>query len=353
MTTTITTPEVSSPSPSPAPADMKQAQAAALSQLSRPQKLELFLTLCQQGHDTISALHQSGIHATLGYDPTQPQAEVMIEELFFTRCQVRIDTSRPQFPFAIIPDQLYDPAQARPGDLLTSQFFALVDWLYFVRALPLNAIAKALAVPPEIVAKVKSDLSQEFAKAIRRQNGEAYLGDLLRTKELLRADLMMRRSKLDPRAQTQAAVQIDRLLYELENRFIDRLQEIGLIDKIIGTVEVNEEWHVTVSPAGAPVNKKVPQLEASNANTYDSTSSESSDIIELAAVTLDNREQAYMSKQSKPVAAVPGPNDHEPGSPSSDHELNSLALAGAVALKRGLSATISVEELPDSSEGSD
>ena len=227
----------------------------AIQRLSQAQKLELFIQLCQQGHNVVAALKGSGIVAGYGYNP-DVDTELDLEELFYARCRTRIDKSRPDYPYAIVPDEQFDPAKMQPGDLTTSQLYKLVDWLYFVRALPLKAIAASLSLPDKDVAFIKAELSSDFARAIRQQNAEAYIGDLLRIKELLRADIMSRRSKLGPRDGV-SAIRMDQFLWELENKFVDRLQEIGLIDKSLGKIDINEEWHVTIEASGSPVNRKL------------------------------------------------------------------------------------------------
>lgn len=276
------------PASSTPPLTADQAARQALQALPRTRKLEIFIQLCQQGHNTASALAQSGLLAdthVLGYNPAAPDAEIEIEELFYSRCAATIDQSRPAWPHAVIPDAIFNgteqptapagkqpakPYQKLPGDISLSQLYALVDWLYFVRAMPLKAIGAALRLDVKQVFSIKAELSSEFSSAIRRAGADSFIGDLVRVKDLLRADLVTRRNQLGPR-DAQAVVAIDKLLWELENRFIDRLQEIGLIDKSLGKVDVHETWHVTIGPAGQPINTKVKELDSGLINHTDNS----------------------------------------------------------------------------------
>lgn len=261
------------------PAEAEQAAQDALATIPRAKKLELFFNLCGSGKTIPQALQMSGIVAPSGYDPSQPEAELIVEEMFYTRCAAKVDKTRSKYPCGVIPDDEWDSADRRPGDLRKTQLYALVDWLYFVRAMPLIAIGKALQVPGKEIAIIKAELSNEFSKAIRMQHAEGYIGDLLRMKDLVKADLVMRRNGLGPR-DAQAAIQIDKLIWEIENRFVDRLQEIGLIDKNLGKIDINEEWHVSIDTvSGAPVNKKLEAvLQEPFQDTEFSTNSSESDL---------------------------------------------------------------------------
>lgn len=253
------------------------AQTTPEKYIPTPQKLEAFIALMQQGLSTAAALKQSGLAGadpsmSHVYDPSDPLAEVELEELFYRRAAA----IKPP----VISDSEYSRLLARTeqtqediagtdnqqrllkdGVASESQIYKLVDWLYFVRGLPLKAIAAAIKVPVQQVAIIKGELSNDFAKTIRAQNAEAYIGDLLRIKELLKADAMMRKSKLS--ATSTAHVQLNKFLWEIENGFVDRLQEIGIINKNLGRVDIHETWEVTIGPAGQPTNNKLQELSRS------------------------------------------------------------------------------------------
>jgi len=245
-------------------AAVKEATDKANTSLTRPQRLELFIRYCQSGCSVISALKQSGLATGYVYDPADPQAQVDCEETFLERVAARLDKTRPGAPYAVFPDDQF-PEEPKKGDLKQSQVFMLVDWLYFTRSLPLTTIAQFLQLRPVDVAKIKGELSGQFAQALRKQSGEAYIADLLRQKDMIKADLYSRRNG----SRTTDAINIDKLVWEMENRFVDRLQEIGMIDKTLGRVDINEEWHVTIGPAGQPENTKlIPSTSISQDDSF-------------------------------------------------------------------------------------
>lgn len=249
--------------PPPPPVDRQEAQdkqAEAMARIPMNTKLEMFIALAQQGKSVGQALRDSGIIAG-----PQPDDELALEEMYFRRaaakkgCQVVSDDVFTGYS----SDERHE--HNKRGDITTTQLYKLTDWLYFVRGLPLKAIAASLQVEPRVIAHIKADLSNDFAKTIRLQSAEGYIADLLRTKDLLRADLMFRKTQVGSAHHSQ--IIIDKLLWELENKFVDRLQEIGIIDKNLGSVDVHEEWHVEIGAAGQPINTKMKEIPT----TLDST----------------------------------------------------------------------------------
>lgn len=244
--------------PAPAPTTPKPAATTA-------SKLEKFIHLCQAGSSTAQALKDSGIispESTPNYIPGI-DSELAIEELFYQRVASKNQPIMTDEEFmARSPEERVKLNEQ--GVLSKTQLYKLVDWLYYNRSLPLKAIASSLQLPASDVAAVKAALSNEFAKVLKAQNAEAYIGDLLRTKELILADLAMRKTKI-PAGDRQHTI-MARVIWEIENKFIDRLQEIGYIDKSLGRIDVHEEWEVTIGAAGQPVNTKLANLSQFDAD---------------------------------------------------------------------------------------
>lgn len=234
---------------------VKQAMASVPS----TQKIDLFMANCARGMDVVTAMQKSGLIDNNLYDPSNPEAEVNLEQLLFDRMRAKLDTSRANSKYAVFADADF-PEVPVTGDLKQSQLFRLVDWMYFTRSIPLSSIAVMLQLPAHVIGQVKGAISNEFARSIRQTNGEGYIADLLRKKDLLVAQLTA-----DAKTATaQVRVQISRIVWEMENRFVDRLQEIGLIDKTLGRIDVNEEWYVTLDGTGQPHNNKMKVLAEKN-----------------------------------------------------------------------------------------
>jgi hypothetical protein len=270
-------------------------------------KLEKFIHFCRAGASTAQALKDSGILSPETTDLYVPgvDSELAIEELFYDRVASK---NQPVLTddqwMQLTPQERAD--HNKRGALCTSQLHKLVDWLYFNRTLPLKAIASAIQVSANEVAAIKAAISNDFAKVLKSQNGEAYIGDLLRTKELIRADIASRKAKLP--ASDRQHVMLDRLIWEIDNKFIDRLQEIGYINKSLGRIDVHEEWEVTIGAAGQPVNTKL-----KNVSQFDADRLQQDETIDVSATVSAFPLDTELNSQAKALAMpIPTPLDSGP-----------------------------------------
>lgn len=219
-------------------------------------KLEEFIRCLQNGQSVPRALTVSGLISEVARDNYIPGVddELEIEELYFARAAAR-------HPKVLSDEEFWakTPAERQElhkgGHLANSEVYKLVDWLYFSRGVPLLAIAASLQITKAQVVAAKAAISNDFAKSIKAQNADSYIGDLLRVKDLIRGDIMRQKSKLS--VTDGKHVQLNRLLWEIENKYVDRLQEVGIINKTLGRLEVHEEWEVTLNTAGQPITNRI------------------------------------------------------------------------------------------------
>lgn len=214
------------------------------SKLSPDNKRNLFINLLQSGFNPAEAL--VGAHL----DPLQDSmAEVNLEMLLLSRIKnPRGKIYTPQQLSLIAED--FDDIR-KEGELTLDELRGLVDWMHYTKTFPLVNISKILSVPVSIIADIKKDISDENYLAIKRLTPENYIGDFIHQQEKLKA--LAFSDLLAAPLGSKERIMLLKFLQSADEAVIAKLQDIGIIEKHLGNLQVHEEWTIKVSQNGPPV----------------------------------------------------------------------------------------------------
>jgi hypothetical protein len=203
--------------------------------------LAMFSTLVQSGIPPAQAIVESGITQPGGPEGLEP----FLEKLWFERIL---------HPDAEIFDGDLDPNTRKPGEITKNELYLLVDMMLYGRDMPMAYIASSLHIPAIAVGRIKKEIAEANYRIIDNHGAEVFVGDFMRRAENLLSRSRYNEGKVAPGHQNRLNNQ--KFQFEISNKILDRMQELGKIPKNLGTAHIEEEFIVEVRAGGVVSNRR-------------------------------------------------------------------------------------------------